>query len=125
MKRKYLMLSLVFVVFAFGCRLNGHSDNVSITVKNDEKGYNFEANYPERKTKKVVAYIEETLKDDQLFADENSVKDGNISLGDSIKFYLKAEPGYLVIDFKKQQHTETNYQKMEALCQGIKKVIGQ
>lgn len=58
----------------FGCNFSGNSDNLSISVKSTDSGYNFEASYPENKTEKVVAYLEKSLLDDSLYtADRKSV----------------------------------------------------
>ncbi len=123
MKKSYLILSLIVATLGFGCNFGVDSENQSISIKNNDVGYNFEASYPKKKTEKVVAYIEETLKDDALFTAPSDVKNMDIVLPDSTKFYLKAEPGFIVIDFKKQKNSLTSYQKMEELCKGIKELL--
>lgn len=119
---KNLITAAICSAFLMGCDFNSDG-NQSITVKKTDTEYNFKASYPERKTKKVIDYIEETLKDNQLFANESDRKNSDVSLADSTNFYLKAEPGLIVIDFKKQKNTYTSYKKMEDLCMGIKDLL--
>lgn len=109
------------IVVASGCRFGGSSQSVSI--RNNGRGYNFQATYPEEKAAKVVAYIEKTLKDDRIFAHVNSKKDADILLGDGTKFHLTAYPGYVEVDFKKENNSSSSYEKLKELCQGIKDTL--
>ncbi|MFD0939232.1 hypothetical protein [Pedobacter boryungensis] len=118
--KNYLIALICFVLF--GC--NSNQSSQSISVKKTEAAYNFEASYPEKKTAKVISYIESTIKDD-LFSTVNSKHNAEVLLNDSTKFYLKAEPGFIIIDFKKQKNSITSYQKLEKLCMGIKEVISE
>ncbi len=123
MKGLYLILTLLFSTLGLSCNFKGGNDNLSISVKNNEEGYNFEASYPERKTDKVVAYLEKTLADETLFTASSDLKNTNVILADSTRFYLKAEPGFIVIDFKKQKNSMSSYQRMEKVCAGLKDVL--
>lgn len=107
-----------------GCNFRDGSDDLSISVKNNEAGYNFEATYPERKTEKVVAYLEKELQNDELFTASSDIKNMDVVLADSTRFYLKSEPGFIVIDFKKQKNSFSSYQKMEKVCAGLKELLG-
>lgn len=122
MKNKLYLVALICAMLA-ACNYNGSSQ--SISVRKTEAAYNFEASYPERKTAKVIAYIESTLKDDHLFPTEKSELNSEVVLTDSTRFYLKAEPGFIIIDVKKQKNSFTSYKKMEKLCMGIKDVISE
>ncbi|WP_152969711.1 hypothetical protein [Pedobacter sp. Hv1] len=123
MKALYLYLSMLLAALGLSCNFRSASDNLSISVKNNDAGYNFEATYPERKTDKVVAYLEKALQDDQLFTASSDIKNVNVVLSDSTAFYLKAEPGFIVIDFKKQMNSFTSYKKMEEVCLGLKELL--
>ncbi|MFI5451970.1 hypothetical protein ACHMWN_07405 [Pedobacter sp. UC225_61] len=122
MKNKHYLFAIICCL-VFGCNLN--QSNQSISVKKTEGAYNFEASYPERKTAKVIAYIESTLKEDDLFSTVKSKHNSEVVLKDNTRFYLKAEPGFIIIDVKKQKNSLTSYQKMEKLCMGIKDVISE
>ncbi len=115
------MLAL-FAVLASGCKFSGSADSQSISIRNTAEGYNFQASYPERKSKSVVDYVEGTLKDNRIF-DAAEKKDAEIVLGDGSRFYLKAYPGYIEIDFKKNKNSFTAYQKLKELCAGIKDTL--
>lgn len=121
MKKIYLGLILLVSFLISACNLD--NDDLSITVKKTEMAYNFEASFPQNKTKKVKEYIEKSLAYDTLFKDENSQVNGEISLPDGTKFYLKTESGFIIIDFKKEKNSYNSYKKMENLCMGIKELL--
>ena len=120
MKKIYFIMALAIVAVS-SCRFGGGSQSVSI--RNNDRGYNFQASYPEEKAAKVVAYIEKTLKDDRIFEHVNSKKDADILLGDGAKFHLTAYPGFVEIDFKKNNNSSSSYEKLKELCQGIKDTL--
>ena len=122
MKNLYYLAALISATL-FGCNFNGDNDNLSISVKSTDAGYSFEASYPENKTEKVTAYLEKTLGNDKIFTAPSDIKDEEVALGDSIKFYLKSSPGNLEIDFKKQQNSEVSYNKLVEMCKGVKEVL--
>jgi hypothetical protein len=122
MKYAYYLIALMCST-TFGCNFEGASQNQSISIKNTDAGYQFEASFPEGKTEKVVNYLEEKLQADELFLAASDVKDSEVNLGDSIKFYLKSSPGKLEIEFKKQNNSEAAYHKLVSLCNGIKEVL--
>jgi len=121
MKKAYYLIAACTILF--GCNFNGNSDNLSISVKSTDADYSFEASYPEKKTEKVVAYLEKTLGDDKIFTAPSDIKDEEVALGDSVKFYLKSSPGNLEIDFKKQHNSEAAYAKLVEMCKGVKEVL--
>ncbi len=122
MKNLYYLIAMICTSL-FGCNFEGGSQNQSISVKNNESGYSFDASFPERKMEKVVGYIEKTLNADDLFLTPSDVKDSEVNLGDSVKFYLKSSPGNIEIDFKKRDNSEASYLKLVRLCTGIKDVL--
>ena len=120
---KNLIIGTICIAFLAGCASKNNSSNQSITVEKTDEGFNFKAVYPKQKTEKVIHYIEGALAKDDLFGGEDDRKNGEISLVDSNMFYLKAEPGLIVIDFKKQKNSYASYKKMEDLCMGIKEIL--
>ncbi|TCC94367.1 hypothetical protein EZ428_06240 [Pedobacter frigiditerrae] len=122
MKKVHYLITLISATL-FGCNFNGNNDNLSIGVKSTDAGYSFEASYPEKKTEKVVAYLEKTLGDDKIFTAPSDIKDEEVALGDSVKFYLKSSPGNIEIDFKKQHNSEASYVKLVNMCKGVKEVL--
>lgn len=120
MKNAYYLIAACTILS--GCNLNGN-DNLSISVKSTATGYSFDAAYPENKTEKVVAYLEKTLGNDKIFTALSDIKDEEVAMGDSVKFYLKSSPGNLEIDFKKQYNSEASYNKLVEMCKGVKEVL--
>lgn len=120
MKKILLMIALV-AVLASGCGL-GDSANQSIAVRSTDDAYNFKATFAKRKSKRVAEYIESALKDDRIF-EKGYEKNAELLLGDGSRFYLKASPGFVEIDFKKSKNSFTSYQKLKDLCAGIKDVL--
>jgi hypothetical protein len=103
MKKQFLISAIILSTIMFGCRFND-SNSQSIAIQKNEAGYNFEASYPKRKTGMVIAYIENTLKE-KLFLSGDGNKDIAMTLADQTKFHLKFEPGFIEIDFKKQENS--------------------
>ena len=116
-----LTILILTVVLLFGCSFN--DENQSVKIEKNSSGYNFEATYPERKTKDVVAYLDKNLKQDNPYKSENEQIDADVVLPNDAAFYLKTRPGLIVINFKKQKNNEANYQRLEKLCLGIKEEL--
>lgn len=122
MKKAYYLITIL-TASLFGCNFNGNNDNISISVRSTDAGYSLDASYPEQKTEKVVKYIEETLGDEKIFTVPSDIKDEEVALGDSVKFYIKSSPGNLEIDFKKQHNSKASYAKLVEMCKGVKEVL--
>lgn len=121
MKKIYILIAIAVLSVTFGCNLN--ADKQSISVNIDEEGYAFNAEYPKHKTNQVVNFIENSLKQNDFFSNAEGIKDENVKLPDSSKFYIKAEPGFIKINFDKRNNSETSYQKLVKLCMGIKEEL--
>jgi hypothetical protein len=122
MKKIILFIAIGTMMF-MGCGLDMDSDNQSITVKRNEFKYQFTAEFPKRKTEQVIKYINTTLNEEKLFTDPNEQKDTIISLGDTVRFHLVSEPGYIEIKFRKTDNPPSSYKKLEQMCMGIKDVL--
>ncbi|RZK52121.1 MAG: hypothetical protein EOO91_19895 [Pedobacter sp.] len=122
MKKTYYLIALIPALLV-SCNFNGNDDNVSISVRSTDAGYSLDASYPENKTEKVTKYLEETLGDDKIFTAPSDIKDEEVALGDSVRFYLKSSPGNIEIDFKKQHNSEASYKKLVEMCKGVKEVL--
>lgn len=122
MKRIGVVLAFFGIALGLGCGFDNSSNRQSISVRKTEDSYRFKASYPKKKTNEVMTYVQNTLKDGQLFG-RDGVSDSEINLGDSTKFYLQSEPGFIAIEFKKIDNSFKSYQKMESMCGGIKKIL--
>jgi len=121
MKKLNSVLVIIVGVFAMSCNLT--SDNQSIKVEKTATVFRFEASYPKYKTKKVIAYIENSLNDNELFTKVDDEKDLELNSHNRMKFHLHAKPGYIEIKFFKNNNSETGYNQLESLCQGIKEEL--
>jgi hypothetical protein len=122
MKKTILCFTLCAII-ATGCNFGNNADNISITVKKTDPNYKFTAEYPARKTAEVIKYINKSLDKDKLLSNPYDSKDVNINLGDTVRFHLISEPGYLEIYFKKMDNSRLSYRKLEEMCVGIKEVL--
>lgn len=121
MKKVYLFIAIAALTITSSCGIN--ESNQSITVNVDEKGYAFNAEYPQHKTNRVVTYIEKSLKQDEFFESTEGIKEENVTLSDSSKFHITSKPGYLKISFDQRNNSKISYQKLVKLCMGIKEVV--
>ncbi|RZJ79704.1 MAG: hypothetical protein EOO47_09980 [Flavobacterium sp.] len=121
MIKTYLFMLIMMVTTALGCNFN--QGRQSIIVKSNDKGYWFVAEYPQSKTKDVVAYVEKSLNQNDFFADDNGFKtDKDVSVNGA-NFEIDSSPGKLAIGFEKRDNSETSYQQMIDLCEGIKETL--
>lgn len=121
MKKIYLSFALAILILTFGCEMN--ANHQSVRIENTESGYDFKAEYPKRKTNDVIKYLEKNLKKDDFFNDDQGIKEENVTLLDSTRFHINAEPGLIEISFNKQSNSEKSYHQMVELCQGIRTVL--
>ncbi|TKC12141.1 hypothetical protein FA048_00540 [Pedobacter polaris] len=121
MKKIYFIIAMLALGLTFGCEIG--ASNQSISVKNTENSYTFKAEYPKHKTNEVVTYIEGSLEQDDFFSNVEGMKDEDVTLTDSTKFHITAEPGFIKINFTKRDNSATSYDKMVKLCQGIKEAL--
>lgn len=121
MKKIYFIIAMATLAMTFGCEMGANRQSVSVI--NNESGYSFKAQYPKHKTNEVVTYIEVHLKQDDFFSNAEGIKDEDVTLPDSSRFHLTAEPGYIKISFKKRNNSASSYHKMIELCMGIKETL--
>jgi hypothetical protein len=81
------------------------------------------AHFNKNKTRKVENYMDETIGDQSNMSFINTRIRGQLALDDHTTFYLKKYPGFLEIKFNKGENSYESYQKIKAMCQGIKEVI--
>lgn len=121
MKNLKLILLMVMLMVGIACKSNRTSQ--SITIKNSVKVYSLEADYPERKTNQLFRFIENTLNNHQLFGQVTEKEFTEIVLPDETKFKLAYQPGYIKIQFNKDENSEASYRKMKSLYSGITKIL--
>lgn len=121
MKKIYFMIGVMAIMLTASCRFNNENQSIQVVVTDDT--YVFEAKYPKGKTERVVAYIEKQLNDDAFFASDEGEKSGAVVLNDGKNFRIKSSPGFLEIEFRKQENSETNYKELVNLCTRIREEL--
>jgi hypothetical protein len=122
MKDIELILIAMGLTFLLSCN-SRNANSQSITIKKTDSKFEFKASFPERKTSKVVSYIEKALDENKLFSDSLAVTNADFNLGDTTKFHLKSQPGMLEITFRKIDNSKIGYQQLEKMCLGIKEEL--
>ena len=120
-KQPFLFYVLMFAGLT-SCRWydNGNTD---ISYSEWSHYYSMKAHFNKNKTRKVESYMDERIGDRSNMSFANTRIDGQIALDDHTTFYIKKRPGFLEIKFNKRENSYESYQRIKAMCQGIKEVI--
>ena len=118
MKYKLHLIAILFTALSFGCRNSG--GHLSLSTTDNDTNFKFEAKYAESKTARLEKYLDSAL-DNELPLDQHI--DLFVNLNGSDKFNLKAEKGWLVINFDKRNNSLSGYMKVKKLADGIKEKL--
>jgi len=121
MKKKALLFFALMSVGFISCRW--HSGNTSISYSEHDHYYSMKAYFNKNKTRKVENYMDEKLGDRSNTSFINTRIDGQIALDDHTLFYIKKYPGFLEIKFNREENSYQSYQRIKAMCEGIKEVV--
>lgn len=120
------MKKQIFYVLIFAgltsCRWHDNR-NTDISYSEWSHYYSMKAHFNKNKTRKVESYMDETIAGPNI-SFINTRIDGQIVLDDHTTFYIKKYPGCLEIKFNKGENSYQSYQRIKAMCQGIKEVVG-
>lgn len=106
------------------CNSNSRSHHhTSITVKDNSSELNFKATYPERQTIAAQNYIERFLQEERIFGSPQDVKKVEIKLNDGTQFYLAYEPGFISINFDRDNNSSKAYHRMRRMIDGFGKAL--
>ncbi len=106
------------------CTNNSRSHHrTSITVKDNNSELNFKATYPERQTVAAQSYIEKFYQEERIFGSPQDVKKAEITLNDGTQFYLTYEPGFISINFDRDDNSSTSYHRMRKMIDGFGKAL--
>jgi hypothetical protein len=81
------------------------------------------AHFSQHKTRAVEEYMNDRIGDRGDMSFVNTRIDGQITLDDRTTFYIKKYPGFLEIKLDKDQNDFDSYQRVKAMCEGIKEVV--
>ncbi|SDL16384.1 hypothetical protein [Siphonobacter aquaeclarae] len=116
------MRNLLFVLLLLtGCAHRG--DYLSFKVNDSDETFQLSAEYNPDKTEQVQEYLDEKLTTGNDASFENAEIDATMTLNDKTHFYIRSNPGELLIRFNKSENSKASYLKMKELSKGLKDVL--
>jgi hypothetical protein len=122
MKKPIILFFALVVITLSSCRWYNHG-NISINYSEWSHYYLMKAHFNKHKTRTVEEYMDEKIGDRSDMSFVNTRIDGQITLDDRTTFYIKKYPGFLEIKLDKDQNNFDSYQRVKAMCEGIKEVV--
>lgn len=126
--KKYVsprLIPLFVLCFSISCRQLSHGNKVSLTVSDSETEYEIRAHYPEANTDKVAAYLNRKLGNKSDVSFHNATIDAKLTFDDGTTLYMKNEPGYLDIQFDKEENTPAAFHTIKELGEGLKPMLNE
>ena len=96
----------------------------SISIKHSQYSHYYEmtAKFNPDRTAAVEKWLDKELPaGDMSFT--NTEIDGNITLDNQARFYMKKSPGFLNIKLDKEKNSDAIYRKIRTACEGINDVV--
>ena len=121
MKKQTLLFYVLMFVGFTACRWHYHG-NTDIKYKESGHYYSMTAYFNTNKTRKVENYMDYKIGHRSNMSFINTRIDGQIALDDHTTFYIKKYPGFLELKFDKERNSYESYQRIRAMCEGIKEV---
>lgn len=116
------MRNLLFVLLLLtGCAHRGN--DLSIKVKDSDETFELAAEFDPDKTEQVREYLDEKLTTGSDPSFENAEVDATMTLNDKTHFYIRSNPGELLIRFNKSENSKASYLKMKELSKGLRDVL--
>ena len=127
MKKVFILVAAcVFLATIFSSCFNYHDNDVSISIQEGEEEYKLSAHFEDRKTRAVQNFIKEyTASGISFKRKNNNYIDATVTLDDNTRFYIKSKEGLLKIKFDKEQNSEESYEKVKAMCEGVKDLLAE
>lgn len=122
MKKWATLLTALFVIsLCISCSNN--NGNTHIRYSESEHSYSMKAYFPENKMRNIEKYLDDRIGNGSNMSFVNAQIDGNLSLDDHTRFYIKKSPGILKIKLDKDENSDESYREIKSMCEGIKKVL--
>jgi hypothetical protein len=115
--------AIACIIIGFSCIHRNDNGNVNFTVNESAHYYSMNADFSKSKTRAVEEYMDSRIGSRSKMSFVNSRIDGTLALDDHTTFYIKKYPGFIEIKLDKDQNSNDAYQRIKAMCEGIKKVI--
>jgi hypothetical protein len=99
------------------------SDNVSVTLTENETRYELKATYDEALTDKVRAYMNNTIAKGTSTNFKNTEVDADMVLDNHASFYISSHPGKLNLKLDKRKNSAEIYKRFKDMCEGIRNIV--
>lgn len=119
MKKLSALFFCTIILIASSCRYS-NENNTNITLSESDHSYSMKAHFNKNKTRDVEKYMDNKIGKTSNMSFVNSSIDGKLTLDDHTTFYIKKYPGFVQLKFDKNENSDLAYQKIKAMCEGIK-----
>ncbi len=124
--RFFLIAGCVLLLSAFSSCYYHHSNDVAISVKEDEEEYRLSARFDDSKTRAVQNFIKDYTASGKIFKHGSHNKiDATLTLDDNTRFYIKSYDGVLKIKLNKEENSEESYERIKEMCEGVKELLAE
>lgn len=126
MKTKlFITLCILFSIMLINASAKAQTkqSNLSISVSDSPKTYEFSAEFDADKMPKVLGYMDGHLKGTGI-SFKNTQADADLTLDNKMTFHMKSSPGKLAFKFDKRKNSAEFYKQFKEMCEGLKTVIG-
>ncbi len=120
---RLFLYGLFCISFCVSCSQTSSSGKSDLTVSESDHDYKIIADYPERDTRKVQAYMNEKIGNKNHISFINAHIDAQLTLDDGTRFYIKQKPGYLSIKLDKDENSPASLQEIKSLGEGLKPLL--
>lgn len=101
-----------------------NKSGTAIHVKKTEKRYELVAEYPERKTKKLEAYLKTAFENgDKVLHDEQINTGKEISFANGTVFYLRYNLCKLEMEMLVERNNTTGHRYFDEMAEGVKQAL--
>ncbi len=117
---KRIMLLMVILTMIYAC----NQGRTSVKVSKTDTRYEMLAEYPERKTEKVLDVLKNAFKDqDSLLLNKNLSSGKELTLANGAVFYLRFNPGKLEMELLNSKNNATGLEFFDKMVRGVKRAV--
>jgi hypothetical protein len=114
---------VVLSIFVGWMKYQRSDGDISISVKNTDDYYTYNALFAEDQTGRVQDYINHSIAPNGLFRSTHDYFNVTTTLADKTNFYVKEQPGELTIEIDKRKNSTASYLRIKKMCDGISNVL--
>jgi len=117
---KRIMLLMVILTMIYAC----NQGRTSVKVSKTSSRYEMLAQYPERKTEKVLDVLKDLFKDqDSLLLNKNLSSGKELTLANGAVFYLRFNPGKLEMELLNSKNDRNGLEFFDKMVRKIKSAV--